>query len=206
WRERVTGALRRALPDPGRAGCLGTSVVAVLGCLVFAFGWGSGSEPARVPVREPTTVDPVSTTTAATERIVVSVVGRVHRPGLITLDGGARVAQALRAAGGPLPETDTLGLNLARQLSDGEQLYVGVEPPEEASTGGSAEGTENSPVDLNEAGERELRELPGVGPVTADSILRWRAEHGPFASVEQLREVDGIGPATLARLRELVRV
>ncbi|WP_017973824.1 ComEA family DNA-binding protein [Actinopolyspora halophila] len=207
-RERLPRFLLGALPDPGRAGCFGVVAVAVLGCAVFAITWNPGGRSTPVPSRALPTVERAAPTTSPPEQLVISVVGKVHEPGLVTLEAGSRVADALRAAGGPRSGGDTLALNLARELSDGEQLYVGIEPPEgaERSGGGGADSASSDTLDLNAAEEEGLKELPGVGPVTAGAILRWRSEHGDFDSVEQLSEVDGIGPATLARLRDLVRV
>ncbi len=102
-----------------------------------------------------------------------------------------------------------MGLNIARRLSDGEQLLVGMAPPPGQPADGGVLGTPagtSRKVDLNAATLEQLDVLPGVGPVTAQRILDWRAAHGRFASVDQLREVDGIGPARLARLKDLVRV
>lgn len=138
--------------------------------------------------------------------IVVSVVGRVVGPGLVTLPEGARVADALRAAGGPVPDVDLSALNLARRLADGEQIYVCVPAPpgaEPAPTVAGPPGVADK-VDLNTATLAALDTLPGVGPVTAQRIVDWRAEHGRFDSVAQLREVDGIGPSRFARLKDLV--
>lgn len=183
-------------------------LVAVIGCAVLLVTRDPSGETRAVPSRPLPAPTPTSATTSRVSELVVSVVGRVREPGLVTLSAGARVADALRAAGGPLPDTDTMALNLARELSDGEQLYVGVPVPERASASGPGETTPttSSKVDLNRADEQRLRELPGIGPVTADAILRWRSENGGFESVAQLREVDGIGPVRFDRLRELVRV
>jgi competence protein ComEA len=101
-----------------------------------------------------------------------------------------------------------MGLNLARRLSDGEQLPVGVAPPPEQPDTAqvpSAAGPAQV-VNLNTATLAQLDALPGVGTVTAQRILDWRAAHGRFTSVEQLRDVSGIGPARLAQLKHLVRV
>ncbi len=150
--------------------------------------------------------------------LVVSVVGRVVRPGVVRVPDGARVADALDAAGGPLPETDLTALNLARRLGDGEQLFVGIAAPPgvpadsgaagaPAPAGGpSAPAGGTAAVDLNTATLEQLDTLPGVGPVTAQRILDWRAANGRFTAVEQLREVDGIGEARYAKLKDLVRV
>lgn len=163
---------------------------------------------------------------AADEQIVVSVVGLVGHSGLVTLNAGARVAEALANAGGVLEGGDRDGLNLARKLVDGEQILVGLAPGPDgphgprsgivgadqsppgdgaASSPGSTPA-EDGPVDLNTADAAGLEELPGVGPVTAAAILKWRETNGSFASVDQLAEVNGIGPATLDRLRPLVTV
>jgi competence protein ComEA len=154
--------------------------------------------------------------------VVVSVVGLVHRPGLVTLDSGARIADALTAAGGTLDGADLIGLNMARRVSDGEQIVVGIASPPGTPTAmgssvtaprGQAEGptAEAGPeppssVNLNTATPEELDALPGVGPVTAAAIVGWRDANGRFTSVEQLGEVDGIGPARLEKLRDLVHV
>ncbi|MCT2586778.1 ComEA family DNA-binding protein [Actinophytocola sp. S1-96] len=152
-------------------------------------------------VREPTT------STSPGGSIVISVVGRVASPGLVTLPGGARVADALDAAGGTAPGAKLGSLNLARRLTDGEQIYVGIPVPPGAQEPAAAPGTGQpggTRVDLNTATLAVLDTLPGVGPVTAQRIVDWRTEHGRFASVEQLREVDGIGPTRFDRLKELV--
>jgi len=121
------------------------------------------------------------------------------------LDPGSRVVDALAAAGGARDGVDLTGLNLARILVDGEQILVGVSPP----TGVAAAMTGGGPpvttlVNVNTADQVALESLPGVGPVTATSILTWRTEHGAFTSVDQLLDVDGIGEATLAELAPFV--
>jgi competence protein ComEA len=161
--------------------------------------------------------------------VVVSVVGLVHKPGLFTLAPGARIADALQAAGGPTDGADTMGLNMARPLGDGEQIVVGLAPPSGKPTVlGSSVGTgspsgpapANAPttsgkpkttakpevLDLNTATVEQLDALPGVGPVTAAAIVAWRQANGRFTSIDQLADVDGIGPARLDKLRSLLRV
>lgn len=159
---------------------------------------------------EPPPVLPVAASSTVAEpdtSMVVSVVGLVAAPGLVTLPDGARVADALRAAGGPVAGTDLGALNLARRLADGEQIYVGMPtPPGAEPAGGAPQGQPGVPakVDLNSASLTSLDTLPGVGPVTAQRILDWRTEHGRFESVDQLREIEGIGPAKFAKLKDLV--
>ncbi|MEV6336365.1 ComEA family DNA-binding protein [Nocardia vinacea] len=173
----------------------------------------SGAGPSVVPV----------TTSPATE-LVISVVGLVHRGGLVRLPAGARVADALTAAGGAKDGADLSGLNLAQRLQDGDQVLVGSggpnsgpqlgsttvsaggRPPGGSATNSAAAQRPSSKVDLNTATEAELDALPGIGPVTARAIVTWRTANGRFTDVAQLGEVDGIGPARLARLRDLVTV
>ncbi|MFD0922111.1 ComEA family DNA-binding protein [Saccharopolyspora rosea] len=174
----------------------------VVGCVVTAT-W------LQRPVAEPAPPLPLSPppppAASAPAQLVVSVVGKVERPGLVTVPAGSRVADALDAAGGPLPDTDVTALNLARRLVDGEQLYVAVPAPAQAA-GQSGGGAGDGKVDLNTATEEQFDALPGIGEVTARRIVQWRTEHGRFDSVDQLREVGGIGESRFARLRELVRV
>ena len=134
--------------------------------------------------------------------------GKVRRPGIVVLEPGARVVDALDAAGGARRGADLAGLNLARLLVDGEQIVVGVPPPPgpAASAAGSPGPDPGALVNLNTASLAELDELPGVGPVTAQAIVDWRTGNGGFRSVDQLLDVDGIGEKTLADLAPLVTV
>lgn len=139
--------------------------------------------------------------------VVVDVAGKVEEPGIVVLPEGARVHEAIEAAGGTKGRVDTTSLNLARVLADGEQVLVGVEaagPP--AGAGEAGAGPSGAAVNLNTATAEELQSLPGVGPVTAESIVAWRTENGRFASVDDLLEVSGIGEKTLADLRDRVTV
>lgn len=145
--------------------------------------------------------------------VVVDVAGKVRRPGIVTLPGGSRVVDALKAAGGARRGADLTPLNLARLLVDGEQIVVGLPPvagaPVDGMGGGSGPtgpGAAGAVVNLNTATLEQLDTLPQVGPVTAQAILDWRTEHGRFSTVDELLEVDGIGEATLAKLRDLVAV
>jgi competence protein ComEA len=156
-----------------------------------------------------------STPAAASTRpdIVVHVVGAVRLPGLVRLSEGARVQDALDAAGGLTGAARPGRLNLAQLLTDGQQVVIGTarEPASEvrdgtAPPGSSTESSAATTLDLNRATAAELEELPGVGPVTAAAILAWRSEHGRFSAVTELQQVDGIGPKTYAQLAPRVRV
>jgi competence protein ComEA len=139
--------------------------------------------------------------------VVVDVAGKVRHPGIAVLHQGARVIDALRAAGGVRPGVDLGGLNLARVLTDGEQVVVGVP----TVAGPTPSAPESGPpvtglVNINTADETTLESLPDVGPVTAQAIITWRSQHGGFTSVDQLLDVDGIGDVTLAKLTPYVTI
>ncbi|MCX4732155.1 ComEA family DNA-binding protein [Streptomyces sp. NBC_01363] len=164
------------------------------------------SDDAEVP--EPSAGSPPMTGPGG--HIVVDVSGKVRRPGVLQLPSGARVADALRAAGGVRAGADLTGLNRARVLMDGEQIVVGAPsgPSAVGGTGGAAVGGGGSssagPVSLNTATVEQLDTLPGVGPVLAQHIVDYRAQHGGFRSVDELREVNGIGDRRFADLQPLV--
>lgn len=159
--------------------------------------------------------DPASGAASAQAAATVHVVGEVRRPGVVRVPAGSRVGDAVEAAGGLTGQADEQRLNLARPVTDGEQILVlrpGEEPPPPAAppgggapAGGDAAG-DDGPLDLNTADQAALEELPGVGPVTAEHILAWREENGQFTTVDELMEVSGIGEKTLATLRPHVRV
>lgn len=189
--------------------CAALAVLALAGGPILLFG--GGPAPERPPVLPAARESPPPVTAPASKvvesSLVISVVGKVVSPGLVTVPSGARVADALRAAGGPLKGTDLTALNLARKLMDGEQIYVGVpEPPASPREPSGGAGAVAGKVDLNTATADQLDVLPGVGAVTAKRIVDWRTRHGGFASVDQLQDVDGIGAAKLARLRDQVTV
>jgi competence protein ComEA len=153
----------------------------------------------------------VSAAPSSPASVVVSVVGQVRSPGLVTLPAGARVADALAAAGGLLPDADQAAVNGAALLTDGEQIAVGVPGAAAPAAGASGPGTSGGRtrsglLDLNKATVADLDALPGIGPVLAQRIVDHRTAHGPFASVEQLDDVSGIGPAVYAELAPRVTV
>lgn len=119
---------------------------------------------------------------------------------------------AIAAAGGVRPGVRLTSLNLAQVLVDGEQIVVGIDVPVvggATATGASTPGSSTesiAPVNLNTATAEELDTLPGIGPVTAQAILQWRTDNGPFTSVDDLLDVSGIGDATLSDIRPYVYV
>ena len=165
-----------------------------LAALVAALGAATAILAVRRPSPPVRLVEP-----APAEQIVVQVDGEVVRPGLYRLAAGARVGDAVQAAGGVLPAADTQALNLARLLRDGDRVTV---PPRSAA---GPDGR-SSPVNVNTATAVQLEALPGIGPVLARRIVEFRSRHGPFARLEDLLQVQGIGPRLLERLRPLVTV
>jgi competence protein ComEA len=145
--------------------------------------------------------------------VYVQVVGHVARPGLYQVREGDRVMDAVAAAGGFAPDADQAAINLARVVSDGEQIQVPAvgEAPVAGSgaTGGAGGGSGAVPgakVNLNTADATALETLPRVGPATAQKIIDWRTKNGRFRSVQDLRSVSGIGDATFDQLKDLVTV
>ena len=218
------GWVARVRADPGRAGAIGLAIVAALAVLITVFTL-LRDRPAPVmsaklpPVEKAATAGPRSSASPRAGEpggpdrpVVVSVVGLVHTPGLVTLPPGARIADALQAAGGAVNGADTIGLNMARPLGDGEQIVVGLAPVSGQPTAlgssvapaprrrrrrhrrGRGSRSRVEVLDLNTATVADLDALPGVGPVTAAAIVAWRQANGKFTSVDQLADVDGIGP------------
>ncbi len=220
-RERwVPEQLHGVRIDPGRRGLVLLSLVSAVSALAAALGvWLGGPARAAVqPVSNPAAVvsapaqseSTPAVTTSASADIVVSVTGAVRQPGLVSLLAGARVADAVAAAGGPLDGTDLTGVNLAARLADGDSVVVGGPGSTvqgAGGAGGSGAGTgAGALIDLNRADQATLETLPGVGPVMAGNIISWRTTNGPFTSVDQLQEVTGIGPSRFATLAPLVTV
>jgi competence protein ComEA len=182
--------------------CVALAVLVLVGQRLAQAGAASEPEVAAAPL-EPVTQAP------ARPVLVVHVVGEVRRPGLYRLRDGARIADAVHRAGGASRAANLAGLNLAAPLVDGIQILVPSRVARAASDAtGSMTGDPSAPggltVSLSSATVEELDELPGVGPITAQKIVDYRAEYGPFASVDDLDAVPGIGPTRIEQLRDLV--
>jgi competence protein ComEA len=151
---------------------------------------------------------PPSQPSSSAAQLVVDVAGKVRRPGLNRLPAGARVDDAITAAGGPRRGVDLSSLNLAALLVDGQQILVGRPPAGVVggapAAGGAGTSAPAAPVSLNSATLDQLESLPGVGPVLAQKIIDWRTANGGFDSVSQLTDVSGIGDVTFAELQPLV--
>lgn len=163
--------------------------------------------PAETGVRVPTEGE--GAPAAPASELVVHVAGAVADPGVYILPEGARVLDAVAAAGGLIETAEPGSVNLARPLSDGEQLIIGEigDIPSEqssAATPGAAPETAETRVNLNTADEAALDTLPRIGPALAQRIIDWREENGPFTSVDDLLAVSGFGEKMVESLRDLV--
>ncbi len=157
-------------------------------------------------VGRPATIDPVPSgpkselvldSGSSASEVVVHVAGSVNNPGLYRLSVGARVAEAIAAAGGVIKKSAANSVNLAREVVDGEQILVG----ENTESGGLGSG-----ISINSASASELEGLPGVGPVIAAQIVSYREANGPFTSIDALGEVSGIGDSILGSIRDIARL
>ena len=170
------------------------------------------SAPEVVPIDGPSASSGAANADVSAGSLYVHVSGAVARPGLYRLEGGARLVDAVAAAGGFAEDADEAGVNLARPVSDGEQVVVpvvGAAPPagSGAAAGGAAGGVAgDARVNLNTATVADLDTLPRVGPAIAQRIVDWRTTNGRFSAVDDLLSVPGIGEKMLESLRPLVVV
>ena len=145
----------------------------------------------------------IAQTPSASPRLVVHVTGAVRQPGLYRLKEGSRVADAVARAGGATAKADPAAVNLAAPLADGIQVLVPSRVAGGAGTAVDGRVGTGARISLSSASAMELDALPGVGPVTAQKIVDYRAAHGGFSSVDDLDAIPGIGPARLEQLRDL---
>lgn len=200
-----------AEPDraaPRRRLGLGAAVVLVIAALAVTVAIGI-FRGASTPV-ESVSIDDGETDAATPAAVYVHVSGAVREPGLYMLATGARVVDAIAAASGFAEGADDGAVNLARPVSDGEQVVVPkegeVDPAGADPAGGSPTTGKDGLVDLNAADAAALETLPRIGPALAQRIIEWREANGRFTAVEDLLAVPGIGDKLLESLRDLVRV
>lgn len=228
WRpaEKFGVSVRRALATPVAVG-ITLFIAAVVGAIIFALTdttpdvieaspseqiAHTGGSLGEAGGANEAGADQTPSASRVQSSIMVHVTGEVHEPGVFEIDEGARVIDAITAAGGPTELAVLEHINLARTVADGEQVIVPnaqnatqLGAAEHASTpGGSPQSSH--PLNLNSADTAALETLPGIGPALAERIVQWRTTHGPFVQVEQLLEISGIGPSKFAELQALVGV
>ena len=203
------GALAPVSHGTGRRR-LGVGAVIVLVLLAFAvtvgIGLFRGATGAEIVASDGAT--PAPSSVPPTAGVYVHVAGAVRTAGLYRLEIGDRVADAIAQAGGFADDAERGGVNLARTVTDGEQIVVpviGAASPAEAGATGATKLAGHA-VLFDAATREQLDTLPRIGPALADRILTWRDENGRFTSVDDLGSVPGIGEKMLENLRDLVRV
>jgi competence protein ComEA len=181
---------------------LGVSAALVLiaGVVVVVVGGSFVRSLAPAPEALPVAEIVSAAESVAEEVVVVHVVGAVAAPGVVSLPASSRVQDALLLAGGALEEAELSAVNLARIVFDGEQIVV----PRQGEPVVAASADASGPISLSRADQATLETLPRIGPATAERIIAWREEHGPFQSIEDLLAISGIGPATLEGLADRV--
>ena len=192
---------------------LSVGAAVVLGIVVLSGAVGLGilrgqAQPLQtVSISDDADAEAGDEVTVAGGELYVHVLGQVTTPGLYVLDSDARVVDAIAAAGGTLDDADLQAVNLARTLSDGEQLIVPVIGTATDASGAPGTTTPGDGlIDLNTADQAALETLPRIGPALAQRIIDWRESNGRFSSVDDLLAVPGIGEKVLAGMRDLVRV
>ena len=174
---------------------LGVSAILIL-LSIFIVTRGNTQEAAVIDVVPITVAEP---------EIFVDVTGAVNSPGVYTLTGKSRVIDAIKAAGDSSPGADLSTINLARVLSDGEQIYVDSTVVNSAGVRVS-KAVHTGPININRATARQLDALDGIGPVIAQRIVDYRKINGSFLVIEDLQKVSGIGAAKFAQIKAKVRI
>jgi len=154
---------------------------------------------------QPNTLAEVIPVTIAVPEIFVDVTGAVNNPGVYTLSGKSRVIDAIKAAGDSARGADLSTINLARVLTDGEQIYVDATVVN-SSGARVSKATHAGPININRATAHQLDALDGVGPVIAQRIVDYRKANGSFLSIDDLQKVSGIGAAKFAQIKAKVRI
>ena len=157
---------------------------------------GNG-QPPEIEITSPVIVQEVE--------IFVDVAGAVNNPGVYSLSGKSRVIDAIKAAGDSAPGADLSTINLARIVSDGEQIYVDSASTYRSS-GSVKKNVRVGPINLNRATKSQLDTLDGIGPVIAQRIIDYRKVNGPFLTIDDIQKVSGIGTAKFAQIKSKIQV
>ncbi len=221
WRDRVAvvASWRDGVPLPALVALIGVVAALALGVTATMRTRAPNADVALSLPRANAAQTPdasvpsaLASPTTTTGPLRVHAAGAVIHPGVVQVPAGARVIDVVFAAGGAAPAADLNQVNLAALVTDGERVYIPVAGEVVAaiaspgSSKASAGPAPDAVININEAGEPELEELPGVGPATAKAIVDYRSEHGRFRSVDDLLNVRGIGPAKLEQIKPRARV
>lgn len=185
----------------------GVIVVILVVSSFITFVVGGKENETEIPVIEESTVTEQTEEPAEQTMIMVDVCGAVKQPKVVRLEADSRVTDAIEAAGGFTEKADTARINQAAFLTDGEKIYVpeiGEEVSGQVLVQGASGG--GGKVDINTASSEELQSLDGIGPVTAEKIIRYRTDVGSFKTIEDIKNVSGIGDMTFENLKEYIRV
>lgn len=200
------------------------AVLIVIALVVFGTIWSlvttaqedpssKNNDSSDIVVSQSDNSEHTDTNEAQSSTLFVHIAGSVNNPGLYELPQGSRVSDAVTAAGGMSKDANTSSVNLARQLTDGEQIIVSsTEDTQITSENGSspslnsAEGATQGKININTASTEELMSLDGVGEATADKIIAYRQEHGSFSSIEEIKEVSGIGEKKFEAMKDAITV
>jgi competence protein ComEA len=153
---------------------------------------------------QPPEVEVTSAVIVQEVEIFVDVAGAVNNPGVYSLSGKSRVIDAIKAAGDSAPGADLSTINLARIVSDGEQIYV--DSSSGRSSGSVKRNIRTGPINLNRATKSQLDTLDGIGPVIAQRIIDFRKLNGPFLTIDDIQKVSGIGTAKFAQIKSKIQV
>lgn len=205
--ERLREMRRTSTGELGVIALLGVAVVTA-GAFVFM----RTSAPKEPEIRKVVSISSAKASPTPAAPVVVHVAGAVLSPGVYDLPKGARVRDAVQAAGGAAGEADLNSMNLAARVNDGQKIYLAVKgevaPGMQASAGeqfvAGSTPAEGGKVNLNTSGSAQLEDLPGIGPVLAQRIVEYRTKHNGFRSIRDLLEVDGFGPKRYESLKDLV--
>ena len=205
-------AARLHLGQRSKPVILGAVFVVIVGLVLAGMSLTASSEGLEIQSADALQEEAPPAVEAAEEPapIYVHVAGCVQVPGMYQLSAGARVAEAIQAAGGFTPEAQTESVNLARSVQDGEQVIVAsVAQAAPAATAGEVDASAASGsglVNINTADEEELQKVSGIGPSKAAKIVAYRKEHGSFAYIEDLTKVSVIGEKSLASIKDEICV
>jgi competence protein comEA helix-hairpin-helix repeat region len=150
-------------------------------------------------------------------KIVIHITGEVEEEGVIELEKGARISDAIEEAGGTTEEADLSNVNLAYSLSDGQKVKIPninekdeeiIVVEEKAGDNIIIEGNKSKEekININKAAQTEIETLPGIGPSTALKIINYRNEHGKFKNIEDIKNVSGIGDSKFENIKEYICV